>query len=145
MVPNPKKPNGAMILSILGGLFILLGGLLIFVLFNLVGGFASFIPGTAGALSAGKALGIGGLLSGLVAMVLGVLVRVKPNLHAVIGIILVVIAFSSFVTAAGGFVIGFLLTLVGGILALLYKPKISGPAAGMPSPSPAAMIAGQAR
>ena len=45
-----------------------------------------------------------------------------PSAHVVWGILAILFALVSIGVALGGFVVGFLLTLIGGILALTWKP-----------------------
>jgi hypothetical protein len=47
-----------------------------------------------------------------------------PGNHTMYGALIVVLAIVSWITAFGGFFIGFLLALIGGILALTYKPAV---------------------
>jgi Family of unknown function (DUF6114) len=44
-----------------------------------------------------------------------------PRAHSVFGVLAILFALVSLVVAFGGFLIGFLLTLIGGILALTWK------------------------
>jgi hypothetical protein len=115
-VANPEKPIGAMVLSIVGGIFILLGGLVGVWLGTVL---AALTFGLAGGTVV--VLGAVGMVIGLVTIVLGVLLGMHPRNHTMYGALIIVLAIVSWVTAFGGFFIGFLLALIGGILALTYK------------------------
>jgi len=52
----------------------------------------------------------------------GFLMIALPSAHVVWGILAIVFALASIGVALGGFLVGFLLTLIGGILALAWKP-----------------------
>jgi Family of unknown function (DUF6114) len=111
-VPPPVfRPVGAGVLTILGGFFILLGGLLVSflgVVFALVGVFSSLF--------------FVGLALGLLTMLVGVLMMVLPRAHLAWGILAVLFAVASLPFALGGFLLGFLLALIGGLLAIRWKP-----------------------
>ncbi len=118
MAPAPvKRPTGAMILAIVGGIFILIGGL---VLVEIGSIFSSLTFGLVG--GSVIALGAVGALIGILTIVCGVLLNVRPEQHAIFGALILVFAIISWVTAFGGFFLGFLLALIGGILALVFKP-----------------------
>ena len=99
-------------LTIVGGLFILGGGLV----FALVGAILSLYGVWSG-------LFLIGVLVGLLTLIVGVLMIAVPSAHSLWGILALLFAFVSIPFAlVGGFVIGFLLTLIGGILALTWRP-----------------------
>lgn len=104
------RPVGAAVLTILGGLFIIGGGLIF-----------AFVGALFAVLGFVSAFFLLGLLVGVLALIVGLLMVVVPSGHTVWGILAIVLALASLPFALGGFVIGFLLTLVGGILALRWK------------------------
>lgn len=104
------RPMAAAVLTILGGFFILGGGFLV-ALFGAI--FAIF-----GFLSALFVLGI---LVGLLSLLTGFLMLAVPSAHVIWGVLAIVLAVASLPFAFGGFLLGFLLTLVGGFLALRWK------------------------
>jgi len=120
-----KRPTGAMVLSAIGGLFILMGGIaLIFIgafIAALLGAMMPIPLGTdpdamiymLGALGVGLGLGI---------MALGIVMFIKPKLSKIFGIVIVVLSIASII-AAGGFFLGLTLGVVGGILGLLFKAQ----------------------
>jgi hypothetical protein len=112
-----ERPTAAMVLSIIGGIFILLGG----ILGVAIGSALSFVTfGFAGGTV--LLLGAVGLVIGILVVVFGVLLSMHPGNHTMYGALIVVFAIVSWITAFGGFFIGFLLALIGGILALTFKP-----------------------
>jgi len=108
------RPVGAAVLTILGGFFILLGGLF----FALLGAILAVFGFWSDIFLVGIAVGF-------LTIIVGFLMLFVPSGHTVWGILAVVFAFVSIVVATvGGFVIGFLLTLIGGILALAWKAPV---------------------
>jgi len=124
-----EKPTAAFILSLIGAIFILLQGILI----AAAGGAAASLFGEF----------IGGLVTvvGVVAIIFGILVLIGavminsgvPGKVKTGGILTLIFSILSIFTG-GGFFIGFILGLVGGILALVWKPP-APPA--QPQPQPA--------
>lgn len=108
-------PGTAVALSMIGGLAFLV---------------VAAVVGVVGAVSAvfslWPALAVAGTVAGLVivgvlTLVFGYLLRRQPELGLIWGILLVVLALVSLPLLFGGFVVGFLLTLVAGILAITWK------------------------
>jgi hypothetical protein len=103
---------------LIGGIFLLLGGLLATVGF-------SFVFGGLGAL-----VGIVGVIFGLIVILGAVMLYQKPQSHTMWGVVILILSIIAF-PSLWGFGIGSLLAFIGAILALVYKPSI-GPS-GMPS------------
>jgi Family of unknown function (DUF6114) len=114
---NPKVSVGGSVLVIIGGLLMLLvGALVAYVVSSILGGF--HVGGTT-ALSTVLVLGP---VFGLIVIIVGVLALVAPDLNILWGILAIVISvLSLFSTAIGGFFLGFLLALIGGILIIVKK------------------------
>jgi len=55
--------------------------------------------------------------------VFGIVLLTNPDNHIALGVLIIVFSLISWVTSVGGFFIGFLLALIGGILALVWKPS----------------------
>lgn len=104
------RPVGAGVLTVLGGLFILGGG----VAFALVGAVFAIFGHWSG-------LFLLGLATGLLTILVGFLMIAAPSAHTLWGVLAVLFALVSIPVAFGGFLVGFLLTLIGGILALAWK------------------------
>lgn len=122
-----EKPTAAMVLGLIGGIFILIGGLVFILIGSVVGAIMAGTQG-AGAQNLIYALGGLGILSGLLVIVGSVMLYTKPEKHAMWGAIVLVFSLISLVTS-GGFFIGFILALIGGILGIIFKPA---PAMGAP-------------
>lgn len=126
-----------MVLSIIGGIFILLGGVVFLALASLMQLFIDTIPGL-GSLEIDPVLllnlvGALGVIIGLVIIVGGVMMYSRPQSSTVWGVLILVLAIVSLFVASGGFILGFVLALIGGILAIAFK---STPV--MPAPAPVA-------
>ena len=119
--PGPRPyPSTAYILSLIGGIFILLAGLAFAALYAAVGAVVFvFIPGL-GALLLG--LAVASILFGLIIIVGAVMLRSRPESAKMWGVIIIVLAIISLFGSAGGFFIGFILALIGGIMAIVWHP-----------------------
>ncbi|MGC9165777.1 MAG: DUF6114 domain-containing protein, partial [Thermoprotei archaeon] len=111
----PEKPTGAFVLSLLAGIFILLGGIAISAM-------GSFIPiPFAGAIIV--ILGLLGMIFGIIIIFGSMMINSgDPSKVKNGGIIVLIFSILSLITSSGGFIIGFILGLIGGILALTWKP-----------------------
>ena len=129
-----ERPTAAFVLSLVGGVFYILGGAFIAFLATVVGSLASLVG--AGYLGLGiVGLGTIGLVSGIVILVGAVMMNSSDKSKVRTGSILVLVF--TLVGAAftiGGFFIGFILALIGAILGLTWKPSATMP----PPPSPPA-------
>jgi len=142
-------PSAAFILSLIGGIFILLGGLYEAAVYAIVGSaFLAFFPGLGALLIA---LAVVALIFGLIIIFGAIQMRSHPESAKTWGILVLVFAIFSWI-GGGGFVIGFLLALIGGILAIVWHPPAPAmgqpgqPTWGQPTPmaqAPAAAPAGQ--
>jgi hypothetical protein len=126
-----EKPTAAFILSLIGGIFILLGGGMTSMLgywfsrgyygrgFGMMGPF-----GMMGGLGYGfGVLGVVGLVFGIIVIVSAIMLNSRPEQHSTWGILIVIFSvLSIFGSAMGGFGIGLILGLIGGILAITWKP-----------------------
>jgi hypothetical protein len=112
-------PSTAFILSLIGGIFILLAGIYTAAIYAFIGSaLFDFFPGL-GALLIG--LAVVALIFGLIIIVGAIMLRSKPESSRTWGVIILVLALLSWV-GGGGFVIGFILALIGGILAIVWHP-----------------------
>jgi hypothetical protein len=115
---NPNYPSGAHILALIGGILIVIGGIL-----EILAG--AFLAGALGGLGiAGAfvaALGAVGLIIGLIVLYGAVQLRRRPTSAKTWGVLLIVLAIVSYV-GGGGFFLGLILTLVAGVLALIWTP-----------------------
>lgn len=105
-------PVGATVLSVLGGILVVLAGSVLLSAGSAVGGGLRGLLGT---------FGWAGILSGLLLMVLGFAVWAKPEWHVEFGAGILVFSFLGWF-GGGGFLLGSVLAFIGGILAIIYEP-----------------------
>jgi len=107
----PVKPTGAFVLSLIGGIFILLWGLVLV-------GVGTHLPVVGNAIT-----GLGALeaILGLLVMIFGILLYVMPDHHVAFGVLVLVCSIASLI-GLGGLLLGFILGLIGGILGITHKP-----------------------
>jgi hypothetical protein len=125
-------PKTAAILALVGGIIILLGGIIllgasVFILPHLDYGNLTVPPGFNKANLPGLISGIVGVMGG-VGLVCGCIVLVSSTMllakvgrERTWGILILVFSVLSFI-GLGGFVLGAILGIIGGILALRWKP-----------------------
>ena len=135
-----EKPTAAMVLSIIGGLFILFGGLALIAIAEFLQSFLLFSGETVGieAVLFVRIIGAIGIVIGIVIIAGGVLMYARPASSTAWGVIILVLSLVSIV-ASGGFILGLILGLIGGILGIVFKPK--APMAPVAMPPPAAPVA----
>ena len=145
-----KRPTAAFVLSLLAGIFIVLGGGMRYMMSSLIGsyggyrGFGGMMGGYGGYEEFGgmmngyngygygmmRSLGFGFGLMGILGLIFGIIVIIsalmlnrRPHEHTTWGILILVFSvLSVFGSMMGGFGIGVLLGLIGGILAITWKP-----------------------
>ncbi len=150
LVMTEKRPTAAFVISLLAGIFILLGGGMMSMMSSLIGsyggygGYGGMMGGYGGYGGFGgmmngyngfgygmmRSLGFGFGLMGILGLVFGIIVIVsalmlnnRPKEHKTWGILILVFSvLSVFGSIMGGFGIGLLLGIVGGILAITWKP-----------------------
>jgi hypothetical protein len=106
-----------MVLSVVGGTFILLWGLLL----AAVGARALSLSLLGGGL---VVIGSVEAVLGLLVLLFGILLYVSPESHVIYGILVLVFSIVSLI-GLGGLFIGFLLGLIGGILGIVHRPRPS--------------------
>jgi len=129
-----EKPTAAFLLSLIGGIFILLGGGVT----SMFGGFGGLMGGFGGMMGSrysgyGMMGGLGFGLFGILGLIFGVIVIIsalmlnsKPQEHSTWGTLIVIFSvLSIFGGMMGGFGVGLILGLIGGILAITWKPPIA--------------------
>jgi hypothetical protein len=116
-----KKPTAAMVLSLIGGILILIGGIVTLAFASLtvglIGGFTSILGAAAEALTISGAIGV---VFGIIIVALSLMLSSKPNKHAALGAVILILSIIS-ILDGGGFIIGLVLGLIGGILAIIWK------------------------
>jgi hypothetical protein len=69
-------------------------------------------------------IGAVSIISGLLILISGILMYFKPGKTKLLSIIVIIFSFPSLIVG-GGFLIGFALSLIGGIIGLLNKPELA--------------------
>jgi len=118
--------TAAMVLTIIGGVFYIIGGI---VAGAIVGAGLGFLAGLSGSpnpvQTATSALIIGievGLFSGIIIIIGGVLIHAKSRKVRVVGGVLAIVGMLvGVINTFGGLLIGLILTLLGSIFGFLYK------------------------
>ncbi len=132
---DEEKPTAAFILSLVGGIFILLGGGMMSMLGSYMGqygwGMMGGYGGWGGMMGPGfgmmglafGALGFLGLIFGAIVIISAIMLNSKPEQHSTWGTVIIIFSvLSIFGSAMGGFGLGLVLGLIGGILAITWKP-----------------------
>ena len=131
-----ERPTVAVILSIIGGVLILVGGSMAFMMlsynnggFGLMSGFGGMMGGYRGMMddvgfpyAMLDGLMLVSLVSGILVIVGAVMIDIYPSQSRTWGIIVLIFSIVSFV-GMGGFLIGAVLGVAGGALALSWKAK----------------------
>jgi len=127
-----EKPTAAFILSLVGGIFYLLAGIVIAAIAAFIGALASFA--SMGAVGLGVAAGGAvGLVCGIIIIIGAVMMNSSDKSRVRTGaIIVLVLTIIGALFTVGGFVIGGILAFVGSILGLTWKPTATMP----PPPAP---------
>ncbi len=127
-----ERPTTAFVLSLVGGVFILLSGGVMSTIGSFgFGGMMGF-GGMGGMMGPGFGMmgwtgfglfGILGLIFGAIVVISAIMLNSKPQEHATWGTLIVLFSvLSIFGGAMGGFGVGLILGLIGGVLALTWNP-----------------------
>ena len=131
-----EKPTTGFILTLIGGIFILIGGGMMTMIgwstFCGITGCRSYggmmgrgfgMMGNGYAYGFSGMFGIAGLFFGIAVIIGALMLHNNPAQHSTWGSVIIVFsALSIFGSAMGGFGVGLILGLIGGILALTWKP-----------------------
>ena len=131
-----EKPTAAFVVSLLAGIFILLGAIVMMALSSLLGGLMIGV-GAGAAASVILLYGVVGLIFAILVLVGAVMLWMKPQSHVAAGVIILLFSLFSIIST-GGFFIGLILGIIGGILAIIWKPP-APMAPGMMQPMPPSM------
>lgn len=112
-MPSERPPVLAAVLTIVGGAFILSGGLVLWLLGTVL----------AHAFGLASPLFLGGVVLGIVTVLAGGLLWLVPAGRRALGAVVLACAVASLPLAFGGFVLGFVLTAVGGAIAVARPPR----------------------
>ena len=114
----------------------MLVGAAIAALGSILGGMLTGFGAPAGAASVVVLYGALGVLNGLLVMVFGILLYMRPQKHVAWGVLVLILSLLSWATTVGGLFIGFILALIGGILGIIWKPPAPMAPGMMPSMPP---------
>jgi hypothetical protein len=120
MEDSSNRPTGAILLSLLGGLLVLVSGISTLIIGSFMSSI-SLIPGLGvGAIIV--AAGVWGIVCGLVMLIGSYLIQTRPRTaHTLWGILIFVFALTSYF-GGGGFFIGGILGIAGGLMAARWDP-----------------------
>jgi hypothetical protein len=122
---HKEKPTAAFALSLVAGIFILLGGLLFAVIPTIIGVGLSFIPGLGGVGATFIIFGVLGIVWGILVLVGAIMMNSGDVSKVRIGGALVLVfSLLSWFGAIAGFFIGLLLGLIGAIMGLAWHPSM---------------------
>jgi len=139
-----EKPVAPFILSLIAGIFILLGAI-VMSMFTLgatsmtgsVSGMAGMMSGMYGGMSMGMMMGFApaltvlGLASGVMVLLGSAMLYSRPSESQLWGAIILAFSVVSILGGMGGFLVGLVLGVVGGVLALTWKPLSAANGAGL--------------
>ena len=118
-----EKPTKAFILSLTAGILISSNTMLLGVATTWFPGMIPTIPGLANDTTVLYRLTAVGLIFGALVLLGAMMLQVRPINKKAWGIIIAVFSIPSVITG-GGFIIGFMLGIIGGAKALSWKPKM---------------------
>lgn len=141
-----EKPTAAFVLSLISGILVILTALIMFLVVGLLslifGELSESLPGFPGIPYPLELIGAWIAIIGVVGLIFGVLILVgavmihsgEPKKVKTGSILVLIFSILSLFTVGGGFFIGFILGLIGGILGLTWKPPVKqeSPASGLP-------------
>ncbi|MDA4117789.1 MAG: zinc ribbon domain-containing protein [Thaumarchaeota archaeon] len=134
-----SKPSTAFGLSLAGGILVVLAGIVVMLLGAAL---TSFIGGIGGIF------GFFGIVWGILIIFCANLLRSRPARHVGLGVAIVLFSIFSWFGAIGGFFLGFVLSLVGGILAIAWNPGgalVNTPVGSSPLPTAGAATFGSTK
>ena len=152
-----EYPTAAFILSLLGGIFAIIGGFVLMAIgalfdafgnlgglggiSSLTGGLGNLTGGLGGSLgnltsTPGSTSGGGfsitnlgevGVVMGIATIALAVMILRVPQRHQLWGALVLTFSVLSIVGSLGGLLLGFVLGIIGGVLAISWKPGLTAP------------------
>jgi hypothetical protein len=132
-----QGPTTSYLLSLIGGLIVLLYSLMSLLMFALYGSYWSGIGGWMSGMMGSyhnfmgiygastefmAVISIVGLVSGVIMVIGATMLRAHPQEHVMWGTVIIIFSAISFV-GMGGFFIGALLGIIGGAFAISYRPR----------------------
>jgi hypothetical protein len=124
VVSKIKKSTKAFPLSLIAGILILTNTILLGAAATWFPGIIPTLPGsTANDTALLYRLSVIGLICGIIVFLGAILLHYKPSKMKAWGVMILVFSIPSVLTG-GGFIIGFILGIAGGVFALLQKPNL---------------------
>ena len=123
LVIRSEKPPKDFILSLIAGILIVSNTMLLGVAARWFPGMIPTLPGSANDTTVLYRLTAVGLIFGALVLLGAIMLHIKPLSKKAWGIMILVFSIPSVVTG-GGFIIGFILGIIGGALALSRKPDV---------------------
>jgi len=121
-----EKPTAAFLLSLVGGVFILIGGGATSMLGGMMRGYRGMMGGAGYGMMGGFGFGLFGLLGlifGVIVIISAIMLNSKPQEHTTWGVLIVIFSvLSIFGSMMGGLGVGLILGVIGGILGITWKP-----------------------
>jgi hypothetical protein len=129
-VSSSDRPTAAFAVSLLAGVLILINGAVLGVVSSFIAPFIGAqapgpVPGAGQAMMVSGILGVlmvVGVVLGIVVIVAAVMLYRNPPQKTLWGVLVLVLSIVS-IFVGGGFLLGLILGVIGGILALIWKPK----------------------
>lgn len=118
-----EKPTKAFLLSLIAGIFIISNSTLLGIATRWFPEIIPTIPGLENDPTVLYRLTVIGLMLGILVLLGALLLRIKPANKKAWGILIIVFSIPSVITG-GGFIIGFILGIIGGALTLTQKQKM---------------------
>ncbi|MEN2975213.1 MAG: hypothetical protein ABDH32_06530 [Candidatus Caldarchaeales archaeon] len=131
-----ERPTAAFILSLIGGILIILGSIVIALFAGIFGGVMMLIPFLGGLGALIIIAGILGLIFGIMVLIGAILINSDEPSRVRAGSIIVLVFSILSLSTGGGFIIGFILALIGSILGLVWKPSTKSSYYSMAPPPP---------
>jgi hypothetical protein len=130
MSPN-QKPIAAFVLSLLSGIFIILGSAIMCLWWSwwwpmgwsgMMNAMEEHMPGwNFGGVA--YTMGVVGVIFGVIIIVAAIMLYTNPRQHELWGALIIVFSVISILSCMGGMGIGLILGIIGGALAILWKPE----------------------
>ena len=122
--PTNEKPTKALTLSLIAGILICINAVLLGVVAKWFIGIMPILPGSSGNDPTFLIeLATVGLIFGVLVLLGALMLHIKPLSKKAWGIMIIVFSIPS-VIMGGGFIVGFILGIIGGAKALSRKPKM---------------------
>ncbi|MCF8885672.1 MAG: hypothetical protein QXK95_01535 [Nitrososphaerota archaeon] len=119
-----ERPTAAYILSLIGGILILIGSIAVAALAGFLGSMLMLVPFIGGFGALMIAFGVVGLVFGIIVIIGAVMINSgEPSKVRTGSILVLIFSILSLIVSGGGFIIGFILALIGSILGLVWKPS----------------------